>query len=109
MKTRPSLLTEDHGGILQDILSPDVSQRVTIADGGSSRNSDDFTAMVIEITPTIDCTYALGGSTVVAKSGEDHFIPAYLSKTMNIRENTRIAAQAYTSGETGVLFVSELS
>src|SRR3972149_3713241 len=101
-KTRPTLLAGDRGDIVQDILAPVVSQRVTLT-AGSNRNSTDFTTMVIEVTPTVDCVYNLGTSTVVAKSGEDHFIPAYLTKTMNVRENTRIAAQSYTSGEIGVL------
>ena len=108
-KTRPTLLTEVQGDAVQNVLAPAVSQRITINSGGSHRNSTDFASMIVEVIPTVDCVFAIGDSTVVANSGEDHFIPAYGAKSMNVGENTRIAAQAYVSGETGVLFISEMS
>ncbi len=108
-KTRPTLITEVQGSPVQDILTPTVSQRITINSGASHRNSTDFTTMIVSLTPTIDCAYNIGDSTLVAKSGEDHFIPAYATRMINVGENTRVATQAYTSGETGIVFVSEMA
>lgn len=106
-KTRLHLLKDSEGDAIQEVFYPAVSQRVTL-NNTSNRNSTDFTRMTVGITPDVDCVYALGDSTVVAKSGEDFFIPANTSSVINVREHTRIAGQAYNSGEVGVLFVSEL-
>jgi len=106
-KTRPHLLKDEEGEPIQEALRPEVSQRVILNDT-TNRNSTDFTRMIVEITPNIDCVFNLGDDTVVAKSGEDFFVPADVPKLVNVGENTRIAGQAYISGETGILFVSEL-
>jgi hypothetical protein len=108
-KIRPTLIVEVQGDTVQNVLAPAVSQHITIGSGGSTRNSVDFTTMIIAVTPQIDCIYKVGTSTVVAKSGEDHFIPADVTRIVNVGENTRIAVQARVSGETGIVYISEMS
>ena len=106
-KERPVPIVDDHGEPVQEVFVPAVNQRVNIG-SGTLRNSTDLTKMVVEVTPTADCVIAIGDDTVTAKSGEDYFIKANESKKLNVGENTRIATQAYTSGETGVLFIAEM-
>jgi hypothetical protein len=108
-KTRPTLLVEVQGDAVQGVLAPTVAQQIAIVSGGSARNVVDFTNMIVAVTPVIDCIYAVGGSTIVAKSGEDFFIPADETRMLNVGENTRIAVQARVSGETGVVYLSEMS
>lgn len=108
-KIRPSFLTDDHGVPIQDTLKPVVSQRVVLSGLPEVRNSVDFTTMIIETTPTVGCVFELGDSSIVAKSGESHYLVANVTRRLNVGENTRIAVQASNSGEIGTLFVSELS
>jgi len=108
VKERPNLIIATQGDAVQNILKLSVAQRITM-NAGSNRNATDFTSMIVEATPTVDCVVKIGDSTVVAKSGEDFFIPAYATKALNVGENTRIAAQPYISGETGTLFISEMA
>lgn len=108
-KIRPSLLTDEHGTPIQETLKPIVSQRMTLSGLPEVRNAVDFTSMIIEVTPTVDCAFEIGDSSVVAKSGESHYLGADITRRFNVGENTRIAAQAFVSGEIGTLFVSELS
>ncbi len=108
-KTIPTLIqgTGASTGIPEP-LAPKVSQRFTINDRSSTRNTTDFTNIIVEITPTVDCCFKLGSSTVTAKSGEDYFCPAYATKVLNTEDYTRVAAQAYNSGEfTGIMFITE--
>ena len=109
-KVCPDLVREaSYGTLLQEPMYPNVAQTVTINGGTSNRNSTDFTSVIIEVCPTVDCFYALGSSTVQAQSGEDHFLPAYTRKSLNTGSDTRIAVQNCTSGEIGVLYISEMT
>lgn len=107
-KSAPTLIKcLGQGDPLLEPLEPKVSQRMTIYSNQSNRNSIDFTNIVIEVTPTVACCIKFGDSTVTAKSGEDFYIPANVTKEYNSSDHVRIAAQGYVSGETGVLFITE--
>lgn len=108
-KVTPDLVREaSYGTLIPEPMYPNVAQKVTI-NGSSNRNSTDFTSVVVEVCPTVDCFYTLGSSTVVAVSGEDHFLPAFTRKSLNTGSDTRIAVQNFTSGEIGVLYISEMT
>ncbi len=107
-KTTPNLVRDAaYGDLIQDPMYPNIAQQITI-NGASNRNAIDLTSVIIELTPTIDCIYALGDGTVVANSGEDHFLPAFGIRRINTGENLRVAVQNYISGESGQLFISEM-
>jgi hypothetical protein len=65
--------------------------------------------MIVAVTPALDVICKVGDSTVVAKSGEDFYIPSKETRILNVRESTHIAVQARNSGETGIVYVSEMS
>lgn len=108
-KVCPDLVREaSYGTLIQEPMYPKVAQAVTI-NGSSHVNPTDFTSVIIEVCPTVDCFFALGSSVTVAKSGEDHFLPAFTRKILNTGSDTRIAVQNLTSGEIGVLYISEMT
>lgn len=107
-KVTPDLVRDAaYGELIQDPMYPNIAQKVTI-DGSSNRNITDFTSVIIELTPTVDCFIELGDSTVIAISGESHFITANSTRRINTRDDTRIAVQNFTSGEAGSLYISEM-
>lgn len=107
-KATPNLVRDaSYGELIQDPMYPNIAQKVTI-NGSSNKNTIDFTSVIIELTPTIDCFIELGDETVVAKSGESHFIVANSTRRINTRDDVRIAVQNLTSGEAGNLYISEI-
>ena len=109
-KVTPDLVREaSYGTLIPEPMYPNVAQSVVINGGISNRNAVDFTSVVVEICPTVDCFYALGTSTVQAQSGEDHFLPAFTRKSLNTGSDTRVAVQNFTSGEIGTLYISEMT
>ena len=107
-KSAPNLIRDaSYGELIQDPMYLNVAQKVTI-NGASNRNSTDFTSVIIELTPTIDCFVELGDDTVVAVSGESHFITANSTRRINTKDDVRIAVQNLTSGEAGSLYISEM-
>lgn len=109
-KIAPNLVRDSaYGELLQEPMYPNVSQKIDIV-GDPNRNSTDFTSVVVEITPTKDCYFALGDDSVtVSPSGETcHYSPANIPRKINTGEATRIAVLNFTSGEIGSLFVTEM-
>lgn len=104
----PTPCIDGYGNPIGGIYSPSVYQRINLSGEHPMVNGTNFTKGIVRLVTTNTCNIKFGTSVTEAKINEGMLLVENVPELFHVGDNTRISAIP-PSGETGILYITEMS